>query len=105
LLPLCLLLSAFMTSSWHRSWNNQAGSTTLNLYQSGIGWNGPVWKPPNKKKLRSVPSAGKIMATEMWNEEGITLVNCWWGGTAVISDYYSQTPRKMSECSTVLSVS
>jgi hypothetical protein len=58
-----------------------------------------------KKKLWSVLSAGKIMATAIWNEKGITLVNFLCGGTAVISDYYSQMPRKMSECSTVLSLS
>jgi hypothetical protein len=60
---------------------------------------------PLKKKLRSVLSAGKIMATAILNENGITLVNLLCGGTAVISDYYSQMLRKMSECSTVLSLS
>jgi hypothetical protein len=60
---------------------------------------------PIKKKLRSVLSAGKIMATAIWNEKGITLLNFLCGGTAVISDYYSQMPRKIFECSTVLSLS
>ena len=60
---------------------------------------------PVKKKLRSVLSAGKIMATAIWNEKGITLGNFLCGGTAIISDYYSQMPRKMYECSTALSLS
>lgn len=54
---------------------------------------------PMKKKLRSMLSAGKVLASAIWNEKGITLVNFLCGGTAVISDYYSQMPRKMSECS------
>jgi len=51
-----------------------------------------------KKKLRTLLSAGKILASAIWNEKGITLVNFLCGRTAAISDYYSQMPRKMSEC-------
>jgi len=54
---------------------------------------------------RSMLSAGKILASVIWNEKGITLVNFLCGGTAVISDYYSKMSRKMSECSIVLSLS
>jgi len=45
------------------------------------------------------------MASAIWNVKGVTLVNFLCGGTALISDYYIQMPRKMSECSTVLSLS
>lgn len=59
---------------------------------------------PRKKKNRIVPSAGKIMAAVIGNKKGIILVNFLFGGTAVISDCYSQMLRKMAQYSTVLSL-
>jgi len=50
---------------------------------------------PRTKKFKSVPSAGKIMATVFWDSEGVILVDIMAKGTTINSDAYVQTLKKL----------
>jgi hypothetical protein len=41
------------------------------------------------KKERSVPSAGKVMASVFWNAEGILFIDCLETGKTITREYYS----------------
>jgi hypothetical protein len=41
------------------------------------------------KKTRSVPSAGKVMASVFWNAEGILSIDYLEKGKKIIGEYYS----------------
>lgn len=48
-----------------------------------------------RKKFKSVPSAGKVMATVFWDSEGVILVNIMAKGTTINSEAYVKTLKKL----------
>ena len=50
-------------------------------------WSGPGKSVP--KKAKTVPSAGKVMATIFWDSHGIILINCLQKGKNITEEYYA----------------
>jgi hypothetical protein len=50
---------------------------------------------PKKKKFKSAPSAGKVMATVFFDSEGLLLVDIMPQGTTINSDAYVVTLKKL----------
>jgi histone-lysine N-methyltransferase SETMAR len=49
------------------------------------------------KKTRSVPSAGKVMASVFWNVEGILFIDYLEKGKTIIREYYSNLLTRLDE--------
>jgi hypothetical protein len=49
------------------------------------------------KKTRSVPSAGKVMATVFWNAEGILFVDYLKKSKTITGEYYSKLLTRLDE--------
>lgn len=50
---------------------------------------------PRKKKFKSAPSAGKVMASVFWDSEGVLLVDIMERGTTINSTAYVNTLKKL----------
>ena len=49
------------------------------------------------KKTRSVPSAGKVMASVFWNTEGILIIDYLEKGKTITGEYYSNLLTPLDE--------
>jgi len=49
------------------------------------------------KKTRSVPSAGKVMASVFWYAEGILFIDCLEKGKTITGEYYSNLLTALDE--------
>jgi len=49
------------------------------------------------KKTRSVPSAGKVMASVFWDAEGILFIDYLEKGKAITGEYYSNLLTRLDE--------
>ncbi|KAF6036818.1 hypothetical protein EB796_004868 [Bugula neritina] len=52
---------------------------------------------PRKKKFKSQPSAGKVMATVSWDYQGVILIDFMAKGTTINSEAYIETLRKLKD--------
>jgi hypothetical protein len=52
---------------------------------------------PQKKKLKAIPSASKIMATVLWDCEGIILIDVLPRSQTINSNVYAETPKKLKK--------
>jgi len=50
-----------------------------------------------KKKIKSQPSAGKVMATVFWDYQGVILIDFMAKGTTINFEAYIETLRKLKE--------
>ena len=49
------------------------------------------------KKTRSVPSAGKVMASVFWDAEVILFIDCFEKGKTITGEYYSNLLTRLDE--------
>ena len=52
---------------------------------------------PRKKKFKTTPSAGKVMATVFWDSEGVILIDVLPHGETINSEVYVQTLKKLKK--------
>jgi hypothetical protein len=52
---------------------------------------------PRKKKLKTAPSAGKVMVTVFWDCDGVILVGVMPRGTTINSEAYINTLNKLKK--------
>ena len=57
--------------------------------QSNNQWSGSIAVHPAQKKFRVQKSAGKVLASIFWNQDGILLIGCLPKGETINADYYS----------------
>ena len=50
---------------------------------------------PTRKKFKSSPSVGKVMASVFWDEKGVILLDFWEQGNTVNADRYIETLKKL----------
>jgi len=53
---------------------------------------------PRKNKFKSVPSAGKIMVTDFWDDKSVSLVGLFPRETRVNSNCCNETPGSQNAC-------
>jgi len=49
------------------------------------------------KKTRSVPSAGKVMASVFWDAEGVLFIDCLENGKTITREYYSNLSTRLDK--------
>jgi len=68
---------------------------TPELKQQSKQWTKASCSAP--KKTRSVPSAGKFMASVFWDAEGILFIDCLENGKTITGEYYSNLLSRLDE--------
>ena len=66
--------------------------TWIHYYTPKTNSQSKMWPEPGEsapKKAKTVPSAGKVMATIFWDSHGIILIDYLQKGKAITGEYYA----------------
>jgi len=65
--------------------------------QSNNQWSGGIAGHPAPKKLRVQKSAGKILASIIWDQGGVLLIDYLQKGQTISAEYYSYLPVQLKD--------
>ena len=68
---------------------DEAGCITMTRRQSNNQWSGDIEAHPAKNKFRVQKSAGKVLASIFWDQDGILLIDYFPKGQTINMEYYS----------------
>jgi len=69
-----------MDETWIRLYTPESKCTSKEWTKAGCS---------APKKTRSVPSAGKVMASVLWDAEGMLFIDCLADGKTITGEHYS----------------
>ena len=75
----------------------KSGYNTMTQRQSNNEWSGGIVAHPAPKKFRVQKSAGKVLASIVWDQDGILHINYVTNGRTINAEYYSSLLVKFKD--------